>query len=135
MPKKNKKQKNSKNNKGPSEKRALLYKEDGQDYALVLKILGGYKIKVKTNEGLEYIGRIRGKIRKRCRRMQPDDYVLIAMRDYENIVDIIHKYDNDEVRRLKKMGEIMDFSKFRGGDIKEEEETQEEDIGFDFEEI
>jgi translation initiation factor 1A len=45
------------------------------------------------------IGYIRGSIKKRCR-PKVNDIVIIAVRDYQNNkVDIIHKYNEDEMKR------------------------------------
>lgn len=54
------------------------------------------------------IGYIRGSIKKRCR-PKVNDIVIIAVRDYQNNkVDIIHKYNEDEMKELKKNNYLDD---------------------------
>jgi len=111
MPKKTKKKKNSKNNNGPVVVRSLLTKTDGQEYARVEKMLGDRQVWLYAYDGQERRGKIRGNMRKRCW-ITPGDHVLISLRDFsENCVDVIHKYNDDEVRRLKKSGELVDLGK------------------------
>ena len=48
------------------------------------------------------VGYVRGSIKKRCR-LKPNDIVIIAIREYqENKVDIIHKYNEEEIKLMKK---------------------------------
>ena len=48
------------------------------------------------------IGYVRGSIKKRCR-PKINDIVIVAVRDYQSDkVDIIHKYNKDEMKELKK---------------------------------
>lgn len=131
MPKKGKKRKNSKNNKGPVEVRPLLLKEDGQEYARVEKMLGDCHIWLYCYDGQERRGKIRGSMRRKCR-ISPGDHVLVAYRDFsEKCVDVIHKYNDDEVRRLKKTGQLIDLGKKTITTISEEENEEEDTIVFE----
>lgn len=48
------------------------------------------------------IGYVRGSIKKKCR-PKINDIVIVAVRDYQDKkVDIIHKYNDDEMKELKK---------------------------------
>lgn len=48
------------------------------------------------------IGYVRGSIKKRCR-LKINDIVIIAIREYQdNKVDIIHKYNDDEMKLLQR---------------------------------
>ena len=88
------------------DKRQLLFKEDGQECGLVKNILGGCRVIVKDTSNTEYIGVIRGKMRKRVW-INIGDLVLFTTRDFQdNKVDIIHKYLDNEKRRLMDLDEI-----------------------------
>ena len=66
------------------------------------------KIEKTEKKGSERLGVIRGKLRKRVW-MVVGDIVLVSLRDFQDQkCDIIHKYDNAEVRKLLTSGEIPD---------------------------
>ena len=46
-------------------KRDLVYKEEGQEYAQCLKLLGSGRMKVHCFDGKERMAKIRGKFKKR----------------------------------------------------------------------
>ena len=56
-----------------------------------------------TNKRLKKaIGYVRGSIKKRCR-LKINDIVIIAIREYQDDkVDIIHKYNEDEMKQLQR---------------------------------
>jgi translation initiation factor 1A len=134
MPKNIKKAKKIK--KFEDDTRELVFKEDQQDYAKVISLLGNCQVKLvllSTNE--EKIGIIRGFFVKRKIFINKDDYVLVSLRDYElKKVDIVHKYTNDEARNLKNLNEINEGG---GGEGKECEcgELFENDIKFEIDDI
>lgn len=126
MPKNQKKRKNTKNNKHVTAVRSILFKDENQEYARVENMCGDRRVKLHCFDGKNRIGKIRGKMRKRCW-INPGDIVLYSLRDFnEKTVDIIHKYNEDEVRKLKQSGELKD----KGEDKKEESKTH---FGFVFE--
>lgn len=88
-------------------KRELFLKEDGLDYGIVVNVLGGAKIHVRSfSENDIKLGYIRGPVYKR-EWLLKDDIVLISLRDFEpKKCDIVWKYNNDEVKQLQKMKEI-----------------------------
>lgn len=89
--------------------RSLLYKEAGQDYAKVLKMLGNSRCLVQLNDtGSEVIGIICGRMRKKfVHRVSVDDVVLVCLRDFQDDkTDIVHVYDNSEVRILQDQDEF-----------------------------
>jgi translation initiation factor 1A len=110
MPKK-KNSKNSKNKKGGSSptKRALVYKEDLQEYVLMTKMLGDRRIMVTLPDTSETMAVIPGRFRKRVW-MKPGDVLLASYRDFqENKLDIVYKYNTDEIRKLVNQAEIPPF--------------------------
>ena len=91
-------------------KKPLIFKEDGQEYAKILKILGNCRVHTLCMDGKERIAHIRGAMRKRVW-ISKDDTVLVGLRDFQDEkADVIHKYTTSEVTRLEKLGEI-DFNK------------------------
>ncbi len=52
-------------NENESDKRELQFKEDGQEYAVVLKMLGNGWIEANCIDGVKRLGHIRGAFRKK----------------------------------------------------------------------
>ena len=89
--------------------RELYFKEEGQDYALVIAMLGNNRCTCKLfSSDLETLGTIRGSMRKKhAYRVSKGDVVLIGLRDFQdNKVDIMHLYTEEEVRMLMSYNEI-----------------------------
>lgn len=107
--KKSTKGKTRKEKKGMgTQNRTLTTKEESQEYAQVESLLGDCRVKLSCQDGMERIGKIRGKMRHR-QRIRPGDWVLASLRDFQdNKCDIILKYADDEVRQLRNMQEIND---------------------------
>jgi translation initiation factor 1A len=93
--------------------RELTYKEEMQDYAQVLRLLGDSRLEVQCMDGVKRAAHIRGTMRKK---------VWIA---------------NGEVRKLKSLGEIPasiklpenEVNKEEGGDIIFQNDSDEEEDG------
>jgi len=97
-----------KNTADEESKRELLFKEEGQEYAQVLKMLGGSQVEAHCFDDIKRKCHIRGKMTKKVW-INVGDIILIGTRDYEkNVGDVIHKYMPQEVRNLKAYGEIPD---------------------------
>ena len=104
----------------------LIIKSAEQDYAKVLKTLGDSRFLLQLCDGNEKIGVLRGAMRKRVW-INVGDYVLISLRDFqENKVDVIHKYSNEDVRKLRKLKAIEEV---KNEDVEDNE--QEIDVQFD----
>lgn len=87
-------------------KRELTYKEDGQEYAQVIKMLGNGRLEAYCFDNVSRLCHIRGKLRKRVW-IQQGDIILIGLREFQDAkADVIQKYDNDEARSLKAYGEL-----------------------------
>ncbi|KAI0456966.1 nucleic acid-binding protein [Xylaria acuta] len=98
---------------GSSNNRELIFKEDGQDYARIEKVLGSGRYNARsfpTSSNDAKGGVVRLAIRRGALRrlpIQPGDIVLLALRDWQDgKADIIHKYTPDETRRLHSLGEL-----------------------------
>lgn len=137
MPKnKGKGGKNRKRGKNDTEKekRELVYKDEGQDYAIVTKMLGNGWIECNCSDGEQRLAHIRGAFRKRVWITQ-GDLVLLGLRDYQDSrADVILKYNPDEARMLKAEGELPESIKINENATLEDEED-EVDIDFDIDDI
>ena len=52
-------------NENESDKRELIFKEDGQEYAQVVKMLGNGRLEANCFDGISRLCHIRGKLRKK----------------------------------------------------------------------
>ena len=89
--------------------RELYFKEEGQDYALVVAMLGHNRCTCKLfSTEAETLGTIRGSMRrKHVYHISKGDIVLVGLRDFQDDkVDIMHLYTSDEVRRLMSYNEF-----------------------------
>ena len=123
-----KKSKKNKGSKKEIEKRELLFKEDMQEYAKIIKLLGDRRLTVRYPDGKEVLAVIPGRMKKRGRskRVMLDDVILVSKRDFqEDKVDVIHQYTTDEVKNLISYGELPgNFEKiFSEGGMEIESDT------------
>merc|ERR1739847_33534 len=130
MPKnKGKGGKNRRRGKNENEglKRELVFREDGQEYAQVTKMLGNGRLEAMCFDGIERLCHIRGKLRKKVWIAQ-SDIVLVGLRDYQDAkADVILRYSPDEARSLKAYGELPESAKINETNFDEE---CEDDIDF-----
>lgn len=88
--------------------RELVFKTEMQEYAQVLKLMGDSRLEVQCIDGIKRDGHIRGKMKKKVW-VVVGDVVLVALREFEKEkCDILIKYTEDEVRKLKSLKEIPD---------------------------
>jgi len=98
-------------NENETEKRELVFKEEGQEYAQVLKMLGNGRLDALCFDGVKRLCHIRGKLRKKVW-INTGDIILLGLRDYQDTkADVILKYTADEARNLKAYGELPDTVK------------------------
>uniref|UniRef100_A0AAQ5XRC8 Eukaryotic translation initiation factor 4C n=1 Tax=Amphiprion ocellaris TaxID=80972 RepID=A0AAQ5XRC8_AMPOC len=125
-------------NENESEKRELVFKEDGQEYAQVIKMLGNGRLEAMCFDGTKRLCHIRGKLRKKVW-INTSDIILVGLRDYQdNKADVILKYNADEARSLKAYGELPEHAKINETDTfgpGDDDEIQFDDIGDDDEDI
>ncbi|CCE81961.1 Piso0_002646 [Millerozyma farinosa CBS 7064] len=118
-----------KNDNG-GQKRELIYKEEGQEYAQITKMLGNGRIEVSCFDGIKRMGHIRGKLRKKVW-MGQGDIILVSLRDFQDDqCDVVHKYNSDEARTLKNVGELPDNAKINETDTFGADE--DDDVNFEF---
>lgn len=127
MPKKDKRVKN--NHAGQNSTRELILAENNQTYGNVSKSLGNRWFDVDCQDGVLRKCQVRGNMRNR-KFVNIGDVVIVSLRDFQdNKADIIHVFNGDEVRTLKKMGEFLLEVKHQISD------SADDDDGFDFENI
>lgn len=113
----------SKNNQSV---RQIPLKEEFQDYGIVQNLLGNGRLKVLCfSDNIERLGTIRGSMYKKVW-INKDDIILISLREYQDDkCDVIFKYKPDEVKILKKNGEISKYLE------KMEEDDDDDLVEFD----
>lgn len=122
-------------NDNDDDKRELIFKEDGQEYAQVVRMLGNGRCESKCFDGTTRLCHIRGKLRKKVW-VNAQDIVLVGLRDYQDDkADIILKYSPDEARNLIKYGEIPDTTTINENAGEGEEGEEGEEVVFDFDAI
>ncbi|KAK4688164.1 translation initiation factor 1A, partial [Tremellales sp. Uapishka_1] len=122
-------------NEGDDDKRELVFKEDGQEYAQVIKMLGNGRIEAKCQDGETRLAQIRGKMRKKVWIMQ-GDIILLSLRDFQDDkADVIVRYTPDEARNLKTYGELKsDFQIHENQQGGEGDGSDDDEGGIEFEE-
>lgn len=90
-----------------------------EEYAYVKKLLGNCRAHVITDSGIDAIGVIRGSMRKFNKRViiENGDIVVVSKRDFQdNKVDIVHKYNQDQIQLLfseKKLKNLFNFYNYK----------------------
>ncbi|GHP09364.1 hypothetical protein PPROV_000810000 [Pycnococcus provasolii] len=113
------------------EKRELIFKEDGQEYAQVLRMLGNGRLEAQCIDGVKRLCHIRGKMRKKVW-VNTGDIILLGLREYQDEkADVILKYLADEARSLKAYGELPDSVRINDTDMLDEDGGKDDDY-FDF---
>ncbi|KAI9506360.1 hypothetical protein BX070DRAFT_185002, partial [Coemansia spiralis] len=107
-----------KNDSKENDKRELIFKEVGQEYAQVVKMLGNGRLEASCFDGTTRLAQIRGSMRKKIW-INQGDIILLSLREFqEDKADVIQKYTADEARLLKQYGELPDNAKINeGGDV------------------
>ncbi|CAI9093460.1 OLC1v1028962C1 [Oldenlandia corymbosa var. corymbosa] len=114
-------------------KRELIFKEDGQEYAQVIKMNGNGRCEAQCIDGVTRLCHIRGKLHKKVW-INVGDTVLVGLREYQDDkADVILKYMADEARLLKAYGELPPNFKVNET-LDQEEEGGNDDDYFAFEE-
>ncbi|ELP92711.1 eukaryotic translation initiation factor 1A, Y-chromosomal, putative [Entamoeba invadens IP1] len=108
-----------------SEGRELEFKEVGQVYAQVTRILGNRRIEAYCFDGKQRLCHIRGQMQRKVW-ISVGDVVLVSLREYEeDKADVIKKYNADEVIQLKKYKELPER-------LQTEEVGQKKDVNIRF---
>ncbi len=112
-------------------KRELVFKEEGQEYAQCLKLLGNGRMNVFCFDGKTRLAKIRGKFFRRVW-VNIGDIVLVQKRNFsteDNKCEVVYVYYPDEVRKLKQMGELPSDLEVK----EKQEDSTKGDLNIEFE--
>ena len=124
-------------NENDLDKRELIFKEDGQEYAQVVRMLGNGRLEAFCFDGTTRLCHIRGKMRKKVW-VSAGDIILLGLRDFQDEkADVIHKYNADEARNLKAYGELPETARINETAVDMAMGADDDDDGcaFEFDEI
>lgn len=117
------------------EKRDLQFKDEGQVYAQVLKMLGNGRLEAQCFDGVKRLAHIRGKLRKKVW-ISTGDIVLLGLRDFQDTkCDVILRYTPEEARSLKAYNELPDSTRINDPVVDNEDDMSGDEGGFTFEDI
>lgn len=86
------------------------------EYAWITKMLGNGRVLAKNMDKVERLGIIRGNMRKR-EWMGVGDLVLVTLRGFQDDkVDVVFRYNESEVRMLRRWGEVRQEEDREEGD-------------------
>lgn len=87
-------------------KRELRFREEGEYYGRVEKMLGDCRVDCICSDGVHRIAHIRGKFRKRVW-ITTGDVILLSLREFQDEkADVVHKYNAEEIAFLTENNEI-----------------------------
>ena len=111
------------------ERRELHFKDEGQEYGQVLRLLGSGRVEVMCVDGKKRTCMIRGSMRNRVW-IHAGDIILIGLRDFgdESKADVMLKYYEIEARELQELGELPESMRIAEGGFSY---SDEEEDGFD----
>ena len=129
MPNKKGGKKFKKGKKESSFDRKLILKDpkENQEYAKIKRVNGGGRYQLFCFDGDERLGISAGNIKKKTR-LVLNDIVLVSLWDFQNTkCSIIHKYEEDEVYKLKSQNEFP-----KNINLEEENSFSEDNVSFSF---
>lgn len=97
-----------KGKKGDPTQRELITKDTDQYYARVQKMLGGDRVLAVIETTKQAVMcHVRGSMKRKKQWVNAGDVILISDRDYQpGKYDVIVRYTSDEVRELRKRGQL-----------------------------
>ena len=115
----------------------LLFKEDGQEYAQVLRMLGDGRLALSCYDGVARTGLIRGTMRRRVWINHGRHWCSWLRGEFQpDKADVIHKYTAEEARVLQAYDELPASARINQTAIDMAMDGQgEEDDDFVFEDI
>ena len=104
---------------------------ESQEYALITKALGNCRFEVMCFDGKSRLATMCGKMRKRVF-VNQGELVLVSLRDWQDSkCDIIDKYNQNDIQKLKQLKYIPDFIKLEEKSIVEDD-IMDDNLGFVF---
>ena len=109
------------------ERRELIIKEEGQEYAQIMRLLGQGRVEANCMDGVKRMAHIRGKLRNRVW-INAGDIILVSLREFgDDKADVIHKYYPEEAYELQELGEIPENITINEG-MPDEEDMEDNDL-------
>ena len=89
-------------------KRDFILPDEDQQFAVVKALLGNGRLNALCQDGIERLGKIRGSMRKGPNKaiVNKNDLIIVSARDFEDKVDVLHKYTHEEAPSMFRMYEI-----------------------------
>ena len=104
---------------------------ESQEYALITKALGNCRFEVMCFDGKSRLATMCGKMRKRVF-VNQGELVLVSLRDWQDSkCDIIDKYNQNDIQKLKQLKYIPDFIKLEEKSVVEDD-IMDDNLGFVF---
>jgi translation initiation factor 1A len=99
------------NNK--SKKRDFILPDEDQQFAVVKVMLGNGRMSVLCEDNIERLAKIRGSMRKGPKKtiVNKNDLIIVSSRDFEDKVDVLHKYTHEEASMMFRNYDISDALK------------------------
>ena len=135
MPKGNQKggKKHKRGKKDTYQERELIYKDtkEGQEYANIKQIYGNGRYKLFCFDGKDRLGICAGNIKRRTR-FALNDIILVSLWEFQDTkCSIIHKYEDEDVHKLKSQGQFPNNIKLEENTFLDEEGDDEEYFTYD----
>ena len=109
------------------ERRELIIKEEGQEYAQIMRLLGQGRVEANCMDGVKRMAHIRRKLRNRVW-INAGDIILVSLREFgDDKADVIHKYYPEEAYELQELGEIPENITINEG-MPDEEDMEDNDL-------
>ena len=102
-----------------------MIKEEGQEYAQILRLLGNGRLEANCFDGKKRVCTIRGKMRGRVW-MNAGDVILVSLREFgDEKADVIHKYYPVEAFEMQESGEIPENININEGQVDEPDSDED----------
>ncbi|KAH7817791.1 Translation initiation factor 1A [Monocercomonoides exilis] len=89
-------------------KRELIFKDECQEYAQVIRLLGNARLEANCFDGKKRQCTIRGTMRRK-KWVSAGDIILVSLRDFQDDkADVIDRYTPEEARKLKEYKQLPD---------------------------
>ena len=96
--------------------------------------MGNGRVEAYCYDGETRLCHLRGNLKRKKVYIKTGDTILVSLRDYQDKkADVIHKYNADEARKLKNLGELPESAMINVTEKIGDE--KDEDIPFDFDDI
>jgi initiation factor 1A len=109
-------------------KTEAIWPDEDQKFAVVKELLGNGRLNALCEDSVTRMGRIRGSMRSGPKKViiSKGDLIIVALRDYEDKVDVVHRYTHEEASSIIRRYQMPDFI-VRSWNMDEYEQDNEKD--------